>query len=116
MKKPYFSHLGIDLYHGDSLQVLKNIPDASVDMVFADPPYYLSNGGITVHAGKMVSVNKADWDKSKGFETDLAFYEAWIAELKRILKPNGTLWISGTYHSIYLCGYALAKYGYKILN
>lgn len=116
MKKPYFDHQGVSLYYGDSLQLLKHLPDASVDMAFADPPYYLSNGGFTVHAGRMVSVNKADWDKSNGFDTDLAFYEAWISELKRVLKPNGTLWISGTYHSIYLCGYALAKYGYKILN
>ena len=114
--KTYYNKRGISLYHGDSLKLLKRIPDASVDMAFADPPYYLSNGGITVHSGKMVSVNKAEWDKSGGLAVDLVFYEAWITELKRILRPNGTLWISGTYHSIYLCGYVLAKQGYKILN
>jgi len=114
--KSYYEHPEFSLFHGDSLQLLKKLPDASVDMVFADPPYYLSNGGITVHAGKMVSVNKAEWDKSKGFDIDLSFFESWIAEIKRVLKPHGTIWISGTYHSIYLCGYALAKHGYKILN
>lgn len=113
---PYFVHDTFKLYHGDALKLLQGLPDVSIDMVFADPPYFLSNGGITVQAGKMVSVNKGNWDKSNGFETDLAFYEAWIKELKRVLKPHGSLWISGTYHSIYLCGYALAKHGYKILN
>lgn len=113
---PYFKQDGISLYHGDCLKLLGGIPDNSIDMAFADPPYFLSNGGITVHAGKMVSVNKGDWDKSKGFAVDLEFYEAWIGELKRVLKPHGTLWVSGTYHSIYLCGYALAKHGYKVLN
>ena len=116
MGEPYFDHNNFRLYHGDSLELLSHLPDACIDMVFADPPYYLSNGGFTVHAGKMVSVNKGDWDKSKGFDSDLKFFEQWIKEAKRILKPDGTLWISGTYHSIYLCGYALQKHGYKILN
>lgn len=113
---PYFSHDKIRLYLGDSLKLLKGLPDKSIDMVFADPPYFLSNGGFSIHSGKMVSVNKGDWDKSKGLDSDLAFYDAWIGELRRVLKPHGSLWISGTYHSIYLCGYTLAKHGYKILN
>lgn len=118
MKKPtpYFAHENLKLYLGDSLKILKELPDGYIDMVFADPPYFLSNGGISIQAGKMVSVNKGDWDKSHGYEKDLAFYEKWIYELKRVLKPNGSIWISGTYHSIYLCGYALVKQGYKILN
>lgn len=85
-------------------------------MVFADPPYYLSNGGFTVHAGKMVSVNKGAWDVSRGMEEDFAFHMNWLKECYRILKPAGTLWVSGTYHSIYQCGYALQVLGYKILN
>ncbi len=116
MIKPYFDKNNFRLYHGNSLQLLKEVPDQCIDMVFADPPYYLSNGGFSIHAGKMVSVNKGDWDKSNGFEADLAFFESWIGEIKRVLKPHGTAWISGTYHSIYLCGYALAKHGFKILN
>lgn len=113
---PYFVYDTFKLYHGDALKLLQGLPDVSIDMVFADPPYFLSNGGITVQSGKMVSVNKGNWDKSNGFEADLAFYDAWIKDLKRVLKPHGSLWISGTYHSIYLCGYVLAKHGYKILN
>ena len=115
-RDPYYSHKNFRLYHGDSLEILKEIPSECVDMIFADPPYFLSNGGFTVHAGKMVSVNKGEWDKSQGYENDLASYDAWIKEAKRILKPNGTIWISGTYHSIYLCGYTLIANDYKILN
>ena len=95
---------------------MKAMPAECVDMVFADPPYMLSNGGFTVHAGKMVSVNKGDWDKSKGVEEDFKFHLDWIEQCRRVLKPNGTIWVSGTYHSIYQCGYALQKFGYKILN
>lgn len=116
MPEPYFSEDTVKLYLGDSLKLLKGLPNSSIDMVFADPPYFLSNGGISVYAGKMVKVDKGDWDKSKGFDADLTFFDSWISELKRILKPHGSLWISGTYHSIYLCGYSLVKNGYKILN
>ncbi len=114
--KPYFLDNNFALYEGDSLELMKKFPDNHFDMVFADPPYNLSNGGFTVHAGKRVSVHKGKWDESKGFENDLEFHEKWINEVKRILKPHGTIWISGTYHSIYQCGYALQKAGYHILN
>lgn len=116
MKAPYYSAQNFRLYLGDALELLKDMPSECVDLVFADPPYYLSNGGITVQSGKMVSVNKGDWDKSKGFESDAAFFHEWIGEVKRVLKPHGTMWVSGTYHSIYLCGYSLISHGYKILN
>jgi site-specific DNA-methyltransferase (adenine-specific) len=115
-QKPHFSAENFVLYHGDCLKILRQLPENSVDMVFADPPYNLSNGGFTVHAGRRVSVHKGDWDKSKGFHDDLKFHLAWIEAVKRVLKPEGTLWISGTYHSIYQCGYALQLLGYKILN
>ena len=114
--KPYFLDNNFALYQGDSLELMKKFPDNHFDMVFADPPYNLSNGGFTVHAGKRVSVNKGKWDESKGFESDMEFHNKWIAEVKRILKPHGTIWVSGTYHSIYQCGYALQQLGYHILN
>ena len=115
-KKPYHEGTRFDLYKGDCVEVLKGFRDNSFDMIFADPPYHLSNGGFTVHAGKMVSVNKGDWDKSEGIEKDFEFHMRWIKECKRVLKPNGTIWISGTYHSIYRCGYILQLLGYHILN
>lgn len=104
------------LYHGDCLEVLKTIPAESIDMIFADPPYNLSNDGFTCQAGKMVSVNKGAWDRSKGIEEDFEFHFKWLEACKRVLKPNGTLWVSGTYHSIYACGHALQKLKYHILN
>lgn len=104
------------LYIGDCLEILEHFPEHSVDMIFADPPYNLSNDGITCQAGRMVKVNKGDWDKSKGFESDVAFHEAWIARCRRVLKPNGTIWVSGTNHSIFQCGYVLQKQGFHILN
>ena len=64
----------------------------------------------------MVSVKKGNWDMGKGLEENLKFHISWIKECKRILKPNGTIWISGTYHSIYQCGYALQLNDYRILN
>lgn len=114
--KPYFHRDDFVLYHGDAIWLLNQLPENSVDMIFADPPYNLSNGGFTVHAGRMVSVNKGDWDKSRGFYDDYDFHFQWLEAAKRILKPHGTLWVSGTYHSIYQCGHALQSLGYHILN
>ena len=72
-----------------------------VDMVFADPPYFLSNGGISVQSGKIVSVNKGDWDKGMSAEDIDAFNRKWIGQCRELLKDNGTIWISGTYHNIF---------------
>jgi len=104
------------LYLADCLEQLKEIPEGIVDMVFADPPYGLSNGGITCKNGKIVSVDKGEWDKTHGVERDFAFHHKWLDLCRRILKPDGTLWVSGTYHSIYACGFAMQILGYHILN
>jgi len=104
------------LYVGDCIEIMRSLPESFVDMIFADPPYNLSNGGITCHAGQRVSVNKGEWDRSQGFEYDVLFHEEWIRECRRVLKPTGTIWISGTNHSIYQCGYLLQKLGFHILN
>src|SRR5207248_2199750 len=91
-------------------------PENHFDMIFADPPYHLSNGGFSVHAGRRVSVHKGEWDKSRGVDNDFDFHQAWIEACRRVLKPEGTIWVSGTYHSIYATGFALQLAGYKILN
>ncbi len=116
MCRPYYKKTGFTLYKGDTLQLLKKFPENYVDMVFADPPYFLSSGTFTCQSGKMVSVKKGDWDLSNGVEENFKFHLEWIKAVKRILKPNGTIWISGTYHSIYQCGFALQLAGYHILN
>ncbi len=104
------------LLKGDSLELIPKLDKESVTTIFADPPYNLSNGGISCKAGKMVSVNKGDWDRSKGMEEDFKFTYSWIKACKEILKPNGTIWISGTPHNIYQVGYALQSLGFHILN
>src|SRR6516164_844681 len=81
--KPYFREGDFALYHADSIFLINELSDNSVDMIFADPPYNLSNGGFTVHAGRMVSVNKGDWDVSKGFADDYEFHYRWLEAARR---------------------------------
>ena len=96
--------------------MLNELPEESVEMIFADPPYFLSNGTFTCQNGKRVSVKKGDWDLSNGFKDNFNFHLEWIKACRRVLKPNGTIWISGTYHSIYQCGFALQINDFHILN
>ena len=100
MVQPFFEKPRFKLYQADSLEFLKQFPEDSVDMIFADPPYFLSGGSFTCQNGKMVSVKKGNWDLSNGFKEDFDFHLHWVKACKRILKSHGTIWISGTYHSI----------------
>lgn len=111
-----FKNENYKLVVGNCIDVVKKIPNMSIDMVFADPPYMLSNGGITCQSGKMVSVNKGSWDRSSGFASDYTFTKRWLRLLRRVLKPDGTIWVSGTYHNIYLVAFALNELGYSIIN
>ncbi|MFZ0819515.1 MAG: site-specific DNA-methyltransferase [Candidatus Acidiferrales bacterium] len=115
---PYFEDRAhhLSLFHGDCLQILAAMPADCVDLIFADPPYFLSNGGITCHAGKMVSVNKGAWDRSRGPEENHEFNRAWLAAAQRVLKPNGSIWVSGTSHVIHSVGFAMQQLGFKLLN
>ncbi len=117
----YFQTDEIQLVLGDTFKILDKMKSESVDMIFADPPYFLSNDGITCQGGKMVSVNKAEWDKlsssnSNNVEVKHEFNRKWIKLCKRVLKPNGSIWISGTFHNIYSIGMALEQEGFKIMN
>lgn len=111
---------GLWLYHGDCLEVMDHLlakhPGGVFDMIFADPPYFLSNGGITCHAGKMVKVDKGAWDKSRGPAENHNFNTEWLRRCQALLKPNGTLWVSGTHHVIFSVGYAMQQLGMKLLN
>jgi site-specific DNA-methyltransferase (adenine-specific) len=112
----YFNDEKFYLLKGDAVKLLKKINAESINMIFADPPYFLSNDGITCHSGKMVSVNKGKWDKAEGIREIHDFNIKWIRECKRVLNKDGTIWISGTYHNIYSLGIALLEHEYKILN
>lgn len=104
------------LFKGDCVQILEKLPAESVDVIFADPPYFLSNGGTTCRAGKRTSVDKGTWDRSLGVEENHAFNHKWLSACQRVLKPNGSLWVSGTGHVIYSVGYAMQQLGFKMLN
>lgn len=111
---------GLWFFQGDCLGLLDAIagkyPEGLFDMIFADPPYFVSNGGITCHAGKMVKVDKGEWDKSRGLEANHEFNVEWLRRCQRVLKPNGTIWVTGTLHAIFSVGYAMQQLGFKLLN
>lgn len=115
--EPYFRSADnkFTLLHGDCIKLLQQF-DFKFDMIFADPPYFLSNGGISVQSGKIVSVNKGDWDKGGDYETINTFNKEWLQLCRNKLKDNGTIWISGTYHNIFSVARQLTELGYKILN
>jgi site-specific DNA-methyltransferase (adenine-specific) len=104
------------LFQGDCRQVLAQMPAESVDLIFADPPYFLSNGGITCQSGRMVSVHKGEWDVSHGVEEMHSFNTSWLGACRRVLKPNGTILVSGTRHVIFSVGFAMQQLGFKVLN
>jgi modification methylase len=101
----------------DCVAAMAALPDCSVDMVFADPPYNLQLGGdlFRPEGGRVDAVDD-DWDKFATFEAYDEFTRAWLKEARRILKPNGTLWVIGSYHNIFRVGAALQDAGYWILN
>jgi site-specific DNA-methyltransferase (adenine-specific) len=115
---PYFISKSRDfvLYHGDALEVLPRFAEASVDLIFADPPYFLSNGGVTCQSGKMVSVNKGGWDRLESVEAMHAFNRAWLKTCQLALNANGVIWVSGTRHVIFSVGFAMQELGFKLLN
>lgn len=103
------------LLRGDCIELLRQF-DFKFDMIFADPPYFLSNDGISIQSGKPVSVNKGEWDRSKGYDSVNNFNFQWLTEVRKKLKENGTVWISGTFHNIFSIAQVLNDLGFKILN
>lgn len=114
---PYYRSENRDftLLQGDCMELLSQF-DFKFDMIFADPPYFLSNDGISFQSGKIVSVNKGEWDKGKSSEEINDFNMRWLSACRNKLKDYGTIWISGTYHNIFSVATALTSLGYKILN
>ncbi|MBW4577458.1 MAG: site-specific DNA-methyltransferase [Aphanothece sp. CMT-3BRIN-NPC111] len=104
------------LYHCDSLELMASLPAESVDCIWTDPPYNLSNDGITCVNGRMVKVNKGEWDRSKGADLDHEFNRTWLAACYRLLKPTGTIWVTGTLHLYPSVGFAMQQLGFRILN
>lgn len=117
MITPYYKSADRSFYllNGDCFELLPQF-NFKFDMIFADPPYFLSNGGISVQSGKIVSVNKGEWDKATTSQDMHDFNHKWLSLCREKLKENGTIWISGTYHNIFSVANALTDLNYKILN
>jgi site-specific DNA-methyltransferase (adenine-specific) len=108
---------GAMVYLADCVELMRLMPAACVDVVFADPPYRLSGGGVTVKSGRIASVDKGDWDRSLGsFERDHEWNVRWLEAARRVLKPDGTLWVSGTHHIVFSLGFALQSMGFRVIN
>ena len=100
---------------GDCVETLSKFK-FDFDMIFADPPYFLSGGGISYQSGKIVCVDKGEWDKPTTPEEMDAFNLRWLAACREHMKDNATIWISGTHHNIFSVQQQLLKLGFKILN
>lgn len=104
------------LYLGECIEKMKELKERSIDMIFADPPYFLSNGGLSINNGKIVSVDKGDWDKKDNYEDTKSFTYDWLKEAHRLLKDDGSIWISGTHHNIFEVEATLKRLEFKIIN
>ena len=113
--KQYYNDNNFTLYHGDTIEVLSSL-DRKVDMIFADPPYFLSKGFTMRAKGRVKCFDKGDWDKVRSLEEVNQFNRNWLSKCRNILKDNGTIWVSGTYHNISSVSNCLVELGYKILN
>ena len=117
MIEPYFKSADQNFYllKGDTMELLPQF-EHKFDMVFADPPYFLSNNGLSIQSGEIVSVNKGKWDKSHGFDYINEFNHKWLSLVRDKMKEDATIWISGTMHNIFSVGQILTELGFKILN
>lgn len=116
MSQHFTPKTNYELIEGDCLKLLPAMPECSVDVVWTDPPYFLSNGGSTCKSGKRAKVNKGQWDESKGLQQDHEFHTAWLSGCRRVLKPHGTIWVTATHHTLFSIGFAMQELGFKILN
>ena len=116
--QPYYRTANGDfvLYRSDARQVGKTLSGSRFDMIFADPPYFLSNGGFSVQAGRKVSVNKGQWDVSNGVKADAQFNYDWVKGCRELLNESGTIWVCGTYHNIFSVVNVLTELDFRILN
>jgi site-specific DNA-methyltransferase (adenine-specific) len=107
---------GAIVYRTDCMDLMGLMPLACVDVIFADPPYRLSGGGVTVKGGRLAPVDKGEWDRPMGLARDHEFNLRWLRNARRVLKPDGTLWVTGTHHIIFSLGFALQSLGFRVIN
>lgn len=116
MKPFYQANNGeFTLFRGDSRELIENI-GRNVDMIFADPPYFLSRNVSAYINGSWKSFEKAEWDKATSQENINEFNREWLSACRNVLKENGTIFVTGTYHNIFSVATCMVELGYKILN
>lgn len=106
---------GFSLFQGNCLSIFHRI-EQPINMIFADPPYFLSNNGLTVKNGTVQSVNKGGWDKLTSDNDAYVFTHEWLSAIREVMADDATIWISGTHHNIFTLGRILPQLGFKILN
>lgn len=111
----YFERYKFQLLHGDTMDILNSL-DKKVDVIFADPPYFLSKGFTMRAKGRVKCFDKGKWDKVRPLSEVNDFNMKWLSLCRNLLKDNGTIWVSGTYHNIYSVANCMVELGYKILN
>ena len=116
MPQAYFETNDFVLYRGDSLSLITTLEDNSVDVVFADPPYFLSSGRRMDIAGRKVNFEKGAWDRCRTTEDIDSFNESWINAVATKMKEDATIWISGTFHNIFSVERILVNHHFKIIN
>lgn len=109
--------LNVGLYLGDCVEEMNEMPRQSIDVIFADPPYFLSRkDGTTCQSGQRVSVEKGDWDHKRGAGSTHQFNGRWLNAARRVLKRTGTIWVTGTSHNIHSVAMAMAQLDYRLIN
>lgn len=116
MSVPYYNIESFCLYNGDSLSLIAELEDTSIDVVFADPPYFLSSGRKMDIAGRKVHFEKGSWDRCRTPEEIDMFNDKWIKEIRNKMKQDATIWITGTFHNMFSIERILVKNGFKIIN
>ena len=111
-----YKESNVCLLFGNSFQLLKKIEEKSIDMIFADPPYFLSSGGVSCHSGKQVCVDKGDWDATQTIEEKIEYNRKWIRLCRKVVKDDGTIWISRTFRNIYSIVVALELEGFSLIK
>ena len=109
----------VAIYNDDCVSIMRNMADESIDMIFADPPYYGNQSGSTISrtdGSPSFSTDKASWARKRATSKQLNFHYEWLAESQRILKEGGTIWVTGTYHSIGYINVVMHDLGFKLLN
>ena len=116
MTQAYFQTTDFSLYLGDSLSLISELDDNTIDVVFADPPYFLSSGRKMDIAGRKMSFEKGAWDRCRSTEEIDEFNEQWIGAIVPKMKENATIWVSGTFHNIFSVQRILVSHKFKIIN